>query len=75
MSIIDRVDNNVLVTREIDLEVEELEQVIAPFVAGANETHTALPNHNEILVSDEVELSAEELEDVIAPRYLGNNPG
>jgi hypothetical protein len=36
---------------DITLEVEELEEVVAPKLAG---------NHNETLVGDEVELTAEE---------------
>jgi hypothetical protein len=50
---------------EIELNVEEVEEVIAPRLAT---------NHNETLVSDEVELSVEELEEVIAPGIrLGNH--
>ena len=48
-------------TSEIALEVEELEEMIAPRITG---------NHNEVLVSDEVELSAEELEEMIAPEVV-----
>ena len=45
---------------EIELDVEELEEVIAP---------ARKPNHNETLVRDaeEIELEVEELEEVIAP--------
>jgi hypothetical protein len=42
----------------IILEVEELEEVIAPAIAA---------NHNETLASDEVDLCIEEMEEVIAP--------
>ena len=45
-------------TGEIELNVEELEEVIAPKLAV---------NHNETLVGDEVELNVEELEETIAP--------
>jgi hypothetical protein len=45
-------------TAEIELNVEELEAVIAPGI---------IANHNETLVSDEVELNVEELEETIAP--------
>ena len=51
-------EKEIVVAMEIELEVEELEEVIA---AGR------IPNHNETLVSDEVELVVEELEEVIAP--------
>lgn len=55
-------------TAEIELEVEEIEEVIAPKCAGCG------GNHNETLVSDEVELNVEEIEEVIAPgtRYQHN---
>ena len=43
---------------EIELNVEELEEVIAPALTK---------NHNEILASDEVSLEVEEVEAVIAP--------
>ena len=49
---------------EIDLRVEELEEVIAPKLAG---------NHNETLVSDQIELAVEELEEVFTPRLAGNH--
>jgi hypothetical protein len=52
------VDDKTTVTGEIELEVEELEEVIAPKLAT---------NHNENLVNDEVELNVEELEETIAP--------
>jgi hypothetical protein len=45
------------------LELEEIEEVIAPRVAG---------NHNETLVTDEVELRAEEVEEIIAPKIATN---
>ena len=45
-------------TGEIELNVEELEEVIAPKLAA---------NHNETIVNDEVELNVEELEETIAP--------
>jgi hypothetical protein len=51
-------------TGEIELEVEEMEEVIAPKLAV---------NHNETLVRDEVELSAEEMEEVIAPKLATNH--
>ena len=43
---------------KVELNVEELEEVIAPKLAA---------NHNETLVAEEIELSAEEMEEVIAP--------
>ena len=52
------VDDRAPAPDAITLEVEELEEVIAPKLAA---------NHNETLVGDEVELNAEELEEVIAP--------
>jgi hypothetical protein len=52
------VDDGAPAPDAITLEVEELEEVIAPKLAG---------NHNETLVEDEVELNAEELEEVIVP--------
>ena len=48
---------------EIELDVEELEPVIAP----------SSLNHNEMLISDELELTVEELEEVIAPSTLNHN--
>jgi hypothetical protein len=51
-------------TGEIELNVEELEEVIAPKLAT---------NHNETLVNDEVELAAEEMEEVIAPILAANH--
>ena len=54
-------------TETITLEVEELEEVIAPI---------RYPNHNETLARDaeEIELDVEELEEVIAPyRYPNHN--
>lgn len=48
----------------IVLEVEEIEEVIAPRLAG---------NHNETLAIDEVELSVEEVEEVVAPKLAGNH--
>ena len=50
----------------IDLNVEEMEEVIAPQGIVVN---SPFRNHNETLVSDEVELSFEELEEVIAPAF------
>jgi len=50
----------------VELNVEELEEVIAP--QGIIPPSSPLRNHNETLVSDEVELSVEELEEVIAPQ-------
>jgi hypothetical protein len=49
---------------EVYLNAEEMEEVIAPKLAG---------NHNETIVNDEVELAAEEMEEVIAPRLAGNH--
>ena len=48
---------------EIELEIEELEEVIAP---GRK------MNHNETLLreAEEIELALEELEEVIAPRRI-----
>jgi hypothetical protein len=48
-------------TQEIELNVEELEEVIAPGISR---------NHNE---TAEVELSIEELEEVIAPGITRNH--
>jgi hypothetical protein len=48
----------------VDLNLEELEEVIAPKIAI---------NHNETLVGDEVELDVEEVEEVIAPRIAINH--
>jgi hypothetical protein len=58
MSMIDYVDNEPLVRRQIELEVEELEAVVTPHISY---------NHNGTIVGDDVELSDEELEEVIAP--------
>ena len=58
MSMTVHVDDGATAPDAITLEVEELEEVIAPKIAT---------NHNETLVGDEVELNAEELEEVIAP--------
>src|SRR5215510_4311143 len=58
MSMTDYVDDRAAPPDAITLEVEELEEVIAPKLAA---------NHNETLVGAEVELNAEELEEVIAP--------
>lgn len=46
---------------EIELNVEEMEEVVAPALS---------PNHNETM---EVELSAEEMEEVIAPALAPNH--
>lgn len=51
-------DDKATTLGEIILEVEEMEEVIAPKITV---------NHNETLASDEVELSVEELEETIAP--------
>jgi len=53
-------------TETITLEVEELEEVIAP---------AARPNHNETFVrdSEEIELDVVELEEVIAPTFRPNH--
>jgi hypothetical protein len=61
---IDCASDEALVKMQIELEVEELNESLAPFLAGVNQTHT---NHNETIVGEDVELSAEELEEVIAP--------
>jgi len=58
MSMTVYVDESETAPGAVTLEVEELEEVIAPKLAA---------NHNETLVGDEVELNAEELEEVIAP--------
>jgi len=58
MSMTVHVDDGATAPDAITLEVEELEEVIAPKLAA---------NHNETLVGDEVELNAEELEEVIVP--------
>ena len=49
---------------EIILEVEELEEVIAPKITT---------NQNETLVCDEVELNVEGMEEVIAPKITTNH--
>ena len=56
-------------TEEIELNLEELEEVIAPG------TPTGVrPNHNETFVqADEVELSVEEVEEMIAPGLTKNH--
>jgi hypothetical protein len=48
----------------VELDVEELEEVIAPRIAI---------NHNETLVSREIELDVEELEEMIAPKIAINH--
>ena len=58
MSMTVHVDDVATAPDAITLEVEELEEVIAPRLSG---------NHNETLVGDEMELNAEELEEVIVP--------
>ncbi|HEV2668665.1 MAG TPA: hypothetical protein VG324_27355 [Blastocatellia bacterium] len=58
MSMTIYVDDRATAPIEIELDVEEMEEVIAPRLSA---------NHNETFVSDEVELNAEELEEVIAP--------
>jgi hypothetical protein len=60
-------DENATAWREtVTLEIEELEEVIAPAFK---------PNHNETLVrdSEEIELYVEELEEVIAPGRKWNH--
>lgn len=64
MSITAYVDDEETASDAITLEVEEMEEVIAPKLAA---------NHNESLVNDEVELNAEEMEEIIAPRLAGNH--
>ena len=51
-----------LIIEEVDLEIEALEEVIAPKIAF---------NHNESMLTDdkEVALEVEELEEVIAPGF------
>src|SRR5262245_18301423 len=56
MSMTMDVDDQSMAPVEVELEVEEVEEVIAPLIAA---------NHNETLVSDEVELSVEELEETV----------
>jgi hypothetical protein len=51
-------DDRTTAPSEVELDVEEMEEVIAPNIAS---------NHNETLVSDEVELSVEELEETLTP--------
>ncbi len=58
MSITVCVDGKATASDGVTLEVEELEEVIAPKLAT---------NHNETLVSDEVELCVEELEETLTP--------
>ena len=43
---------------EIELNVEEMEEIIAPALTK---------NHNETLLGEAVELSVEELEEIVAP--------
>jgi len=64
MSMTASVDDRATTPSEIELNVEEMEEVIAPRLSG---------NHNETLVSDEVELNAEEVEEVIAPKLAANH--
>ncbi|MBI1760169.1 MAG: hypothetical protein HYR56_01925 [Acidobacteria bacterium] len=52
---------NTVDNKEIELNVEEMEAVIAPAL---------VPNHNETL---EVDLCVEELEEVIAPGFARNH--
>jgi hypothetical protein len=58
MSLTGNLDDKALAPAEIELDVEELEEVIAPKLTT---------NHNETIVNDEVELNVEELEETIAP--------
>jgi hypothetical protein len=58
------VDDKATVTDVIELEVEEVEEVIAPRLSA---------NHNATLAGGEVELSVEEIEEVIAPRLSANH--
>ena len=64
MSMTANVDDRKRAPGEINLEVEELEEVIAPILAA---------NHNETIVADDVELSVEEMEEVIAPGIIANH--
>jgi hypothetical protein len=57
-------DDGTTAPSEIELDVEEMEEVIAPKLAA---------NHNETLIGDEVELNAEEVEEVIAPKIATNH--
>jgi hypothetical protein len=58
MSMTVDVDDIATAQSEIELDVEEMEEVIAPKLAA---------NHNETLIEDEVELNAEELEETLTP--------
>ena len=53
-----------MVPVEIELEVEEVEEVIAPIT---------VMNHNETIFSDEVQLNVDELEEVISPVVAMNH--
>ena len=64
MSITVEVDNQAAKMGEIELQLEEIEEVIAPGTTY---------QHNETLADDEVELSVEEIEAVIAPRIALND--
>jgi hypothetical protein len=44
---IDCINDDASAAGRIKLEVQELEEALAPFVAGSRETHTS-SNHNEI---------------------------
>lgn len=63
MSSTNEVDNQAATTVEIELEVEEIEEMIAPKLAA---------NHNATLAGSNVELSVEEIEEVIAPKLAAN---
>ena len=64
MSSTAEVDNQAATTVEIELELEEIEEMIAPRLVG---------NHNATLAGDKAELRVEELEEVIAPRLVANH--
>ena len=64
MSMTVYVDDKATATGRDPLEVEEMEEVIAPGI---------IANHNETLVGDEVELTVEEMEEVIAPKLAANH--
>jgi hypothetical protein len=59
-----KVEQESATLKEIELNVEELEEVIAPKIAF---------NHSETLANDEVELCFEEVEEVIAPKIAFNH--
>lgn len=58
------VNQDIKTTGEVILEIEELEEMIAPRIAT---------NHNETIIGDEVELNVKGAEEVIAPRISTNH--